>query len=70
MVEMKNLFIVKADSDGNLKITEDELKAITEAAYNQGYADGLRSNAPVITPYYYGQPTTTDHITITSEATK
>ena len=32
--------IVKADSDGNIKITEDELNFLLNEAYNEGYDKG------------------------------
>ena len=46
--------IIKVDSMGNIKITEDELKNIVDEAYNQGYQDGQRQ--PLINynkPFYY-----------------
>ena len=34
--------IIKIDSMGNIKITEDELKNIVDEAYSQGYQDGQK----------------------------
>ena len=31
--------IIKVDSEGKIKITEEELKKIIDDAYNQGYQD-------------------------------
>lgn len=34
--------IIKVDSMGEIKITEDELKKIVDESYNQGYQDGQK----------------------------
>lgn len=44
--------IIKVDSMGNIKITENELKNIVDEAYNQGYQDGQKQ--PFLTqPWQY-----------------
>lgn len=36
--------IIKVDSTGGIKITEDELKNIVDESYNQGYQDGQKQS--------------------------
>ena len=54
--------IVKVDSEGKIKITEEELKHIVDDSYNQGFNDGQKQSYvipntipsnPLQTPYYY-----------------
>ena len=48
--------IIKVDSMGNIKITENELKNIVDEAYNQGYQDGQKQSfltQPWQNPNYY-----------------
>ena len=53
--------IIKVDSEGKIKITEEELKKIIDDAYNQGFQDGQKQpyvipntipSNPLVTPYY------------------
>ena len=43
--------IVKVDSEGKIKITEEELKHIVDDAYNQGFQDGQKQMAITTNPY-------------------
>lgn len=49
--------IVKVDSEGKIKITEEELKRIVDDAYNQGLQDGQQHTitTPYINPVYPAQ---------------
>ena len=63
--------IVKADSEGNIKITENELNILLKEAYNEGYDKGYaygKSSESVKWRYYY--PTwKPEPVTITTDGT-
>ena len=67
---MKPIIVIK-NADGKLDLTEEQLEKLIDCAYSSGYADGLKNQTAIKLPVNVpGDPWTTDHINITSEAPK
>lgn len=63
--------VFTTNKDGKIELTKDELKALLDEAYWDGYRANGKCyvyNSPLISPYQWSVTTATDTITLNTEA--
>lgn len=48
--------VLKADENGNIVISAEEIQKMLDDAYNEGYVDGSKATPVITTPYYPDYP--------------
>lgn len=64
--------VFTTNKDGKIELTKDELKALLDEAYWDGYKANSGCyvyNTPLISPYQWGFTASTDTITLNTEVT-